>query len=452
MLKFSGTVDYRLAWRWLLPYAPGCSLSIHGFSDVERSFLQRRLTDPQTPHGEDTALLIRDIRPSGQVDIPQSCLQSAKIVSVLADRLQGKLWRRRLKEDFPWVREYALLPPDNPRVVVPIASKHTATALNIHRPGRSWARLALGFAKVLTKLGNHSLLRGRVLLTAVRGTPPEPMGWAQAAMERDLAPGDLSYALYLGTPDDNRKTVVLLLDQGGPTAILKQAESPKALRSLNNEAETLTRLTITPVADSVPRLLQSRRVGDCLTLFQEYRSPRRGGARRLEVAVAAFLEKLSRVDSQQTPLADLLAELPENCCSGWGDVGATACRSLYSRLQLLSDAGTVLLTHRGHGDFAPWNCSWTASGLFVFDWEDSRKRVAAFSDAFYYAIAPAVELGTGIGPGKLLSDTLQLAWKINVQDAGAEMDRRVYLALWLIGRKKKSQIYAGLMTQLVEQW
>jgi hypothetical protein len=446
--------DFSVGWRWLLPVGADARIRPHGLPSEEERFWREALPalEWKTQGERAEVLLVDGVRCTEQAMPSLTDIKAARLVCMVVSRGRAKHWRAILDEAFPQVREYGLLPSGNPRVVVPLSSTHHATAaLSLHRPGRWIARLGLRLARALAGVGSFDLLRGRTLLIATRSPDFIPNGAVQAELPTRLGQHAKDYALYLGTPDDNRKTVVLPLGQSSPGTILKVAATPKARASLNNEASALSVLSQSPLSAFVPRLDGLVSSAEALTLYQEYRPRRKTGQRKLDVAVVAFLARLTLLGRKSVPLSDLLRTLPADSNVSLPIEVDVACRALRERLQLLSESDAKVWVHLTHGDFAPWNCAWTDQGLFVFDWEESREQGLAFGDAFYYAVAPALLVQRRPSAAKTLEIALCLADRVAVA-CDARLDSRVYLALWLLGRVGEAGLYDELIVMLERSW
>jgi hypothetical protein len=348
------------------------------------------------------------------------------------------------------------LPSGNPRVVVPLTSaRHGVMALSLHRPGRRIARLGVMLARTLARFGYLDLLRGRVLLIATKSPGFVPHGAVLAGVPERVGRQVTDYALYLGTPDDNRKTVIMPLGDELPSVILKVAETPRACASLNNEAAALSALSDSLISSFVPRLVDVVTSDAGVTLHQEYRPRLRVSARKFDQSVADFLGQLALVELVTVPLAHYLAHVSESMNETLPGQVLRACRDLHDRLQNLGESGQAINLHRTHGDFAPWNCAWTDEGLFVFDWEASEARGLALSDAFYYAIAPALLVQSDAKAESTLAKALHVGEMLAVKmanDSGVQPDARLYLALWLLGRHDKAGLYGELLVLLARSW
>lgn len=464
-------LDYRFAWRCLLPAAAvaNAGLRLFGFTDDEAQFWRHWCAHQTGPvlgtvgalapeQAQAASLLLVDAERCPASAWPTAAeLAQAAVVAVVADRAQGRLWRRALGAAFPAVSEFALLPAAQPRVVVPLSAPgHALAGLGLHRPGRWVARAGVSLARALAAMGQFSLLRGRVLLIAQRARVALPVGAWQAGLPAapDGQPWQ-AFAAYLGTPDDRRKTVMLPLGQHAPTVILKAGSSPRARAALGNEAAALVALAGSPLATQVPRLLGQRSHADTLTLQQEYRPRRRVAPARLTAAVVAFLGQLAGLSAQAVALAPLLVTLaaaPAQPAAPRPRAAATAAaQALRARLDALCAQGQRAWLQRTHGDFAPWNCGWSDHGLFVYDWEDSHAQGLALGDAFYYAIAPALLLQRKPRAAATLAATLALAERVAAA-SHTPPNVRLQLALWLLGRAGTAPLYDELLIALERSW
>lgn len=462
--------DFRFGWRWLLPSQNGKRWESIGLSSEEHRWWQHGSSPALFSNHSDRAhgylIALDSVAPdaiANQINEdspPWLCAWGAgSSISRLRSSLHG----------FASVREYALLPAGNPRVVVPLSSPGFVEAgLRLHRPGRWLAQLGMLMARGLARLGNYSLLRRKVLLIASREENAWPLGAMQAGLAASSSGPQLDYALYLGTPDDNRKTVVLPLGNSEPSVILKAAETPRARAALQNEAHALKTMGLSTLAARVPRFIGLEDAGGRLTLLQEYRQRHVVGKDRMTVAVLDFLAKLNAIGRERMALADWLGLASGNGCvldngfdhrAGLPPFAEEAAAKLRARVAAMADRGAQLWLHRNHGDFAPWNCAWTVRGLFVFDWEESREHRLALDDAFYYVLSPFVHVHKKPDARKALVMALQFAGELAPQlgfAAGSAPDReaavRLYLALWLLGRLNQSPFYGELVVRLEQSW
>lgn len=429
-------LDFRFGWRWLLPSQCGGAVSFHGLSAVESEYL----SDVLAP------IVVR----SQSDAFSTAGLEAAQVVCVRADRASGAYWDARMKQSLLHVREYALLPAGNPRVVVPLSSSHlVVAALGMHRAGSLSARLGVAVARFLARLGNFWLLRSQILLIATRDPGLLPMGAMRGELTACLNKVPVDYVLYLGTANDNRKTVVLPLGNSVPRLILKVAETAKARASVQNEAAVLELLSRSSIANYVPKLGRLVESNKTITLYQEYRPRQQVSPRKMRVAVVEFLACLSRLTRHSMPLPNYLGKSIEILPSS---LMSDAYESVLARLDACAATGTQIWLHRNHGDFAPWNCAWTDRGMFVFDWEESREQTLALGDAFYYAIAPALHIQRRPSAKKTLNMALFLAGQVAAAGGLGNLDIRLYLALWLLERVSTAALYGKMLVLLERDW
>lgn len=304
----SSLLDYRFGWRWLLPVLNGDRIFNVGLSADEQQWWAQTqsltLVSNQAENFDGYLIALDSAAPDAIANQINSVTPrwlcawgSGSSVSRLRSSLHG----------FGSVREYALLPAGKPRVVVPLSSPRNAIAgLRLHRPGRWLARVGLLVARGFSRLGYYGLLRRSVLLIATREKGTVPQGAVQAGMNASMVSGRADYALYLGTPDDNRKTVVLPLGDAPPSVILKVAETLKPRVALQNEARALTAMGMTSLAEQVPGLIGLKEAGVRLTLAQEFRKRHSIGQARMSHAAVNFLAGLTEIDRKQVALADFL--------------------------------------------------------------------------------------------------------------------------------------------------
>ena len=232
--NLSSLLDYRFGWRWLLPDRLGDLTVSFGLSaDEQQWWAQTQSLKLVTSHEEnfDGCLIALDSADpdaiANQVNSATPCWLCAWGSGASVSRLRSSL------HGFGSVREYALLPAGNPRVVVPLSSPMNALAgLRLHRPGRWLARLGLLVASGFARLGHYGLLRRNVLLIATREKEAVSQGAVQAGVYATSLSGYADYALYLGTPDDNRKTVVLPLGIAATIRDFEECRNTKATSSI----------------------------------------------------------------------------------------------------------------------------------------------------------------------------------------------------------------------------
>ena len=283
--------------------------------------------------------------------------QSADLVLEWLANEGGSIQLRCNKIAQPLYRDYGLLPANDPRLVLPLQnSRQLQRGLVMHSPGRRTAKVVVVVARKLAWLGITAPLRRRVLQIDCT-LAPEP----------EFDPASV---LYLGTADGCRKTTILPPRDG---IIQKFGRGLEAKCAVEAETAALAYLANTKMSDRIPQIISIAETQDGLLLQQEFRARARQRAMRKEREIIRFLADLSELDYEVRD----------------GIPG-----------------------HRCHGDFAPWNCQWTNSGLFVFDWEKSKAWAPALTDAFYYVVAPFAHIDGSLSAEEVISKASVFASKV----------------------------------------
>ncbi|KGO34995.1 hypothetical protein JT06_05275 [Desulfobulbus sp. Tol-SR] len=440
-------LDYRFGWRWLLPVTAGDKVLLLGFSDGELIFWRRILAEASitTDPGAATVLLLKDLSPDHR--IVQACPR-LDVLCAIGPGSMVAAWRRRLAGRFARISDFALLPADRPRVVVPLGeSGPLVQGLGLHRPGRRTARLALAIGTLLARFGVDRPLRTRTLCILIRvADERRQAGLWQAG--RHLCNGDAGgrYALYLGTPDAHRKTVVLPVG-GRPECILKIGESIKAREALHNEMTALQTMSRTSLAPSVPRILGAD-IGDgFIALSQEYRARKAAMQSAIRTKAVEFLIALARIDAGQRPAGEILAPYRHRLDDPVDGIDQQKYAARRKFLDGAVDSDVMIAGSRSHGDFAPWNCALTDQGFFVYDWEDSCDWDVALGDAFFFATAAAAYVQRRPDLERVENAAFSLARNV-AEGTGLERDKiRFYWNLWLLRMvaKKDAPLYRQLL-------
>ncbi len=197
-------LDYRFAWRWLLPMEPEQRLYCSGFDEAELAFWHGAFASAELANEPQQA-------DGWIIDVERACFDldrasaypianNIQWVAAIGSGRSVTRWRQLLAGKFEGISEYGLLPAGNPRVLVPLGNpRHTVIALGLHRPGRGFARFALRLSGWTASKGLFFPLRRQVLLIATRERHSWPLGAVQAELPAHVE-GVWDYALYLGVP------------------------------------------------------------------------------------------------------------------------------------------------------------------------------------------------------------------------------------------------------------
>lgn len=439
-------LDRRFGWRWLIPHGRG-PLAIVGFTDQEAAILGGVLrTKSGTPDPWTGGTIVINADAVSEVSSGLSDRVRRANVVVLVGRRSGLAdWKRHLVGCE--VRDYGLVPAKDPRVTVPLErGSWTSQALALHRPGRPVARAAVWFASQLARLGIAGPLFTHRLQIASREQHHAPRDDAGAWLARPSLVRGEDYAVYLGTPETSRKTVVLPLGARDEDRVVKIGQTAQARELVAREAANLTWLANTTLAARVPRVLDYGETEDGIVLHLEYRRRRAVRKARLRAAVVPFLSELGATDSDEVRLTEWL-----------GRAKVLSNRHEVSRLdaviERVASRGAMLRLQRTHGDFTPWNCSWTDKGFFVFDWEESQPHQVASSDAFSYVLAPASLIRGYANPRAAVAEALRFARVVAGSRSTSTAQTTIQLAAWLMLRRAKhpTPLLNALIEETVEQ-
>jgi Phosphotransferase enzyme family len=445
-------LEYRFGWRWLLPIDANVRILTFGLSDQETAWWSHNVGPSSLKGGVEKECWIIALGMVHPVDVAEKANKArpnwlcAWGTGGAVGRLRGRL------EGFVEFREYAMLPANHPRVLVPLSdARNTGRGLGLHQPGRWMARLGINIASALLRFGCDGLLRRRVLILATRSSDVLPGAVRTPSLMQQLPIPPIDFALYLGTATEHRKTIVLPLGKSPTRTILKVAETATARAALGNEADALRALSNSLLARQVPRLVGLFDDGNRLTLAQEYRPRIRTRNMPVKDSVAIFLTELSSIERIQVPLRKWLTQsrlLEKVGCQS--DMSELESR-FAAEMDYRAEQGAAIVTHRIHGDFAPWNSSWSEEGLFVFDWEESCAHGIALGDAFYYVLAPFLHVGKRRITTANIDMAFQFANRVRSQSGEGAIDVDLYFALWLAERMSKPGQYGLLLATATDR-
>lgn len=442
-------MDYHFGWRWLLPHVPNQTVCLAGFAQAEISFCKNNVKVRDwidLPQKADGCIINADNFLSLSTEKHTYINNESKWVAVVGTRVSVNKWRKCIDNRFSSIREYGLLPAENSRVVVPLTNaNHAYSALTLHRPGRRIARYGVRLAGMLARLNVLFPLRRRVLLIAGR-CDRWPMGAVHAGVSAQFFGKTVDYALYLGTPNDNRKTVVIPLGGQESNLLIKIGSSSKARKALHNEAFALRFLNDTSIKKRIPRLIEVVENEHCVALHQEYRPRGKASSKLFNQALIDFLAQLSLLGRRNRPLRLIIDEMFPNVVSYPKEEEDGPCSVVLRWLQRKAESGVEVWVCYGHGDLAPWNCMWTEKGLFVYDWEECTSEALAFTDAFYFVVAPVLHLSSeATTPEAVMTMALQFAGDVA---KGGNLppgdDIKIHFAIWLLLNQERHPFFSAL--------
>lgn len=352
----------------------------------------------------------------------------------------------------PIVRDDLLLPsPQNPRVAIPRLPRVVASQCLREYKRSSGLSTRLGLHAtalvVRSKLGD-ALPARRVL----RATTPDVARDDIAKYLSEALGRPVFFAFYTSAPRANRKPVLHVFDAHADVlAYVKLGVDPITRALVEAEAETLRRLAAAhPQVVQVPALLYAGRWREVSVLAQ---SALAVTARPIpdELRVRAMLEVCNfgeRVpggsDAYQRTLRDRIEQVPD-----------------LERREILRGLGAHVLTApevpvgAWHGDWTPWNCAATRTGLSVWDWERFTLGVPRGFDALHYAVQTDIvrhRIPVDFAVSRLIDDSPRLLAPFGIARDLAIQVTRLYLLDIGTRYVQDRQASAGATLGMVENW
>ena len=283
-------------------------------------------------------------------------------------------------------RDYVAVPNDlHPKLLLPRRPRRvTAAGLrNYKSSARGRARLKLQLMSGATRLGAADLLPSRVRIEAGPGRGQTGIdGYLSAALKRELY-----VCIYIGVARAVQKPVLQLLSPEGVTfGFAKVGTNPLTRRLVRSEGDSLLALAGHPwTCLRIPTVLHQGQWDGHEVLVQEALTSTGGGAFDAAARSRAMVELATSQGVTSDKVTDSpywqglhtrLAALPTSAY-------AETVRSALTRVEPTA-ARTILDFGSWHGDFAPWNMSFSASRVNVWDWEQFETGVPVGYDALHF--------------------------------------------------------------------
>ncbi|OFE15108.1 hypothetical protein BA895_08280 [Humibacillus sp. DSM 29435] len=198
----------------------------------------------------------------------------------------------------------------------------------------------------------------------------------------------LTTSIHLGPPRANRKPVLNVVNAAGRTvAFVKVGINPLTRSLVCAEGKALTRIGAAPLrAVQVPQVLHEETWGDlrilCLSPLDTSTS-RPAPLTLVQQAMVEISEALG-TDSVAVGDSDHLQGLRSNAAA----LSSPQGRLLVGALDRLRESFGHLSVATGawHGDWTPWNMSWSGDVVNVWDWERLQRGVPLGMDALHLQI------------------------------------------------------------------
>lgn len=407
--------DYRFAWRWLMPGA--ISTALTGDAELDRYL---RSAGPFTP-GAPAAAVVSAESIGHFTEMQLSQAVSCDAVAVYGSCRAVARLDALFRNSHAMVCEFGLISPRAPRLVVPLSSPETVVqALDLHQPGSWLARLGMSLLRA-TSTANFLRPLKTSLLRVYTKSPLLP--WPMARV--GLAPIPQSkYVLYLGAKGPERKTVCLPLVEDQELSIIKTGESPRGQAKLRREASQLQYLAKTDLKDQVPELLDFYESKAISIIRQSYFPPEPATRAAKDAGALQFLRACLHEHSRWSR--------PEDIAKAFTPMSPS--RSALLSAALASASNLKLSVGLTHGDFAPWNCTFSKSRFKVYDWEDGSISSMHLGDAFSYSVKSRLLIKGERNSVRMSRMALSFARRVHTHSVNTERHFRLGLALWCIAQ------------------
>jgi hypothetical protein len=286
----------------------------------------------------------------------------------------------------PGTSDFVAVPNDvRPTLLLPRRPRRVTAAglLNYKSSARGRARLKLQLMAAATRFGAADLLRSRV---RIERAPLDGQGGIDEYLSVALHL-DLYVCLYIGVPRAVQKPVLQLLSPDGvPLGFAKVGTNPLTRQLVRGEGDTLRSLAgHTWSRLRIPTVLHQ------------------GQWHHHEVLVLEALTPIDRGDFDDLAMSEAMVELASSRgVTAYRVTQSPYWRRLHTRVSALSSsryvdtissvlsrseptaAATLLDFGSWHGDFAPWNMSFSRSRVNVWDWEQFEPDVPLGFDALHF--------------------------------------------------------------------
>lgn len=336
-------------------------------------------------------------------------------------RLTGGVLRRG---GFSSVRRYAMLPADNPRVIVPLDSHESRErGLRFHRPSSPGAMRKIDLAARLSRFGVTRHLTRSCVTIASRGERPTLLTHLSEQLGRRI--DDLT--IYTGCEQAHRKLTVLPhYRDGSSDVVIKLADTRAGVRAIQQEIEALDAVKL----PCVPRTILCDSWGGYVMSVQNHMATGPGVCgQQMTDEHFKFLVAMAQMHPVLRPVGQtaLWRSVADSNAAGLPDSVAQLLHRVMS-----GDTRRLVMCHRTHGDFAPWNTRVTGGGLSVIDWEDSDAAGMAFTDAIHFIFRQAAKVGPWAGGAQVLERMRQAAMELASRTGLPADHLDLTMALWLL--------------------
>lgn len=354
-------------------------------------------------------------------------------------------------------KDFVAVPNDlHPKLLLPRHPRRvTAAGLrNYKSSARGQARLKLQLMAVATRFGAADLLPSRVRIETDRGVPEAGIdGYLARALGRDL-----HVCVYIGPPRAVQKPVLQLLSPQGKTfGFAKVGTNDLTRRLVHSEGDALESLAAQPWTRlKVPAVLHRGQWNGHEVLVQEALTARRSDAPD-STALSGAMVELARC---QGTTAEKLVDAPywAQLHTRLAGLSSSAYReTLASALTRAESAATATLLGFGswHGDWAPWNMSYSGSRVNLWDWEQFENGVPLGYDALHHQAQRDLVQGaqeTHQAMESALRAAPNLLAPFGIEPPDADLVGLLYLAEIAVRYLEDGEVEAGTRMGRLHTW
>lgn len=288
------------------------------------------------------------------------------------------------------IRKYAILPPTNERVIVPLShTKLTHAGLTFYAPPGWRNGLSSRIAHLATSIHFHEWLSWNKLVLANKPGESTGQDYLLDVLSDQLGIPIIDMAIYIGW---TKLVLQLLSNDCNVVGIAKIADINLGRSRIERETASLRHLEgVAELKGVVPRIMTIGKWGGHTVQVQTWARSSNvvRHTKELTQAHINFFVILSELPSRTMYLKDwpqwpLLRQ--------WVSEGIPAPKLEAEAIrQLLTECADNLTKqkirfHRIHGDFTPWNAYLGSNGLIVVDWEESDPCGLPLFDAAYFIL------------------------------------------------------------------
>ena len=308
---------------------------------------------------------------------------------------------------------------ENSRLLVNLDSRTDLTkAFSLYKPSRNILKFLVSIAQFLLRKSHYfSVLNGFSIFYDKQSNLQNLSNCVNVSA---------ILSVYVGTPTIDRK-IVVLHQTGSEVKALKFGSSNEAQTAIKLEFQQLQSVTRTKLKNYLPDYRYVQINENKFALETDF--IKSGKAKeKLDGFMFEFFLILKTVDTKK----HRLSHYPEF------STNSILSAEIKQQMQLLSlERGDLLITHRMHGDLAPWNVISSDDRLWIIDWERSRVGSPLGSDLFYYYLCEYIITGKGVSKITEILAKIENCFKKIYTDLSNPNEFEFYFCFWLLNLDSK---------------